>query len=584
MTTYNQQSESRHRYPGVKPFTGKERELFFGREKDIEEFYSLLYIKQSIVLYGKSGYGKSSLLNAGVIPRLEEEDEWCCYPIRFNNYSGRGEGANVSPMDNIRLRLKQGLSPEDTAFLDKIIPHEDSLWYWVKARQSAKGSSQFIFFFDQFEELFTYPGSNVEEFSDQLSHLLYNTVPAKFRKRLAEMDESDGISNELHNLLLEKPVVKVVFSVRSDRLSLLNGLKDKHPAILQHLYELDALTRAEAVDAIVSPARQPQSQGYSTPEFAYTDTAIGKILDNIANAQDGKIETSTLQIVCRYIEEELAGGRHCAVITVDQLGNIADIFKEYYEGVLAKLAEGDRAQARQLIEDELIEEGRRNTLTEGHIRRRLHIDEGLLLQLEQSSLLRKERDAAGRILYEISHDSLVNAIELVARRRRDEEEEIKRRKKLADEEEKQKILLARLMEEKENARKLNDLNRDLLELNGKVARRSRLAVGLAAVMLLLGVATGYLWIKERREANEAKNVSLFFFTGYLDRAKNLQHGAKVYMESTDYDVAGKNLRLADSLLKTLGSIREKVGENEKAALKEVTDSQMAISVRLSKFK
>ena len=40
-----------------------------------------------------------------------------------------------------------------------------------------------------------------------------------------------------------------------------------------------------------------------TPSFEFTADAVEKILDSIGNKQDGKIETSTLQIVCRYVED-----------------------------------------------------------------------------------------------------------------------------------------------------------------------------------------------------------------------------------------------------------------------------------------
>lgn len=571
MSDHSQKTEQRNRYPGVKPFTSAERELFFGREKDIEDFYSLLFIKQSVVLYGKSGYGKSSLLNAGVIPRLQEEGEWRCFSIRFNNFSERDSSDNVSPMENIKLRLKPGLRPEDTSFLDEIIPGEDSFWYWMKSLQTAQRSSQFIFFFDQFEELFTYPRGHIEEFSEQLSQLLYNTIPVKFRKRLAEMDADGEISDDLHQQLFEKLVVKVVFSIRSDRLALLNGLTDKHPAILQNHYELDALNRNEAEEAIINPARQPQSHGYSTAAFEYTGGAIKKVLDGIADVRDGKIETSTLQIVCRYVEDQLVGEKHYTTITEDQLGNIADIFREYYEGVLSRLSEADREKAQRLIEDELIEEGHRNTLAEGYIRKRFGFDGKLLEQLEQSSLLRKERDAAGRILYEISHDTLVAAIEMVAKRRRELEEEQKQRR-----------LLASLAEEQEKARYLGELNGNLKELNRKVGRRSRLAMALALVMLLLGGAAGYYWYQAREEGMESKEMSRSLFRMNIQQVQNLQLTTSTYLQSADYELATTNIKVTDSVLLTLRTFLPLLAEEDKKQFTMAVDSETVMTKKLPK--
>lgn len=554
MSVLPQQPQYRNRYPGVKPFTSADKELFFGREKDIADFYSLLFIKQTVVLYGKSGYGKSSLLNAGIIPRLQEEGEWTCFSVRFNNFSERDASDNVSPMENIKLRLRQNLSPDATAFLDAVIPGEDSFWYWAKVLQSTHHSSQFIFFFDQFEELFTYPKQNVEEFSEQLSQLLYNTVPVRFRRRLAEMDERGEISDELHDRLFERLAVKVVFSIRSDRLSLLNSLTDRHPTILQNYYELDALTTAQAEQAIINPARSPQ-RDFCTPPFEYMPAAIRKILSGIGNVQDGKIETSTLQIVCRYIEEDLVERRKITTITEELLGDISDIFRQYYEGILSRLGDQDRQKVQHLIEDELIEEGRRNTLTDSYIRNRFGFEGKLLRQLEQSSLLRKERDAAGRILYEISHDTLVNPIEMVAKGRRQAEDEAK-----------QAGLLASLAEEQRKAEHLS-------ELNEKVVRRSRLAIGLAVVSLLIAAGAGYFWYDSRREERTAK---LMLFRINLQNAKDIEEPVRTYIQSTDYDMALRRIRAADSLLKAVHVRLTDQDELDKKAFESIIDRDRLI--------
>ena len=50
------------RYPGVRPFETRERPLFFGRARDVADLYDLLLLEKLLVLFGKSGYGKSSLL------------------------------------------------------------------------------------------------------------------------------------------------------------------------------------------------------------------------------------------------------------------------------------------------------------------------------------------------------------------------------------------------------------------------------------------------------------------------------------------------------------------------------------------
>jgi ABC-type dipeptide/oligopeptide/nickel transport system ATPase component len=513
----------KNRYPGVKPFTSSEKALFFGREQDIDSLYSLIFVKQTVVLYGKSGYGKSSLINAGIVPRLQEENAWIHFPIRFNNFSEREQSEQVSPAENIRLRLREDLGAELYSPLDALLPGEDSFWYWLKTYQYAKKKSKFILFFDQFEELFSYPKTQVEEFSEQLSQLLYNTIPVKFRKRLAEMDETDEIGDELHEFLYEKPEIKVLFSIRSDRLSLLNALTDRHPAILQNCYQLDALSRDQAREAILQPAKAPQSAGFRTPSFDFSPDGIGKILDGIADPQDSKIEAATLQIVCRYVEDELIAEKKYSLVTAALLGDITDIFKQYYEGILARLEPKQRLMAQHLIEDELIESGRRNPLTASYIKTKFKLEEGLLLLLEQSSLLRKERDAAGRILYEVSHDTLVSAIDKVAQTRR-----------VIEEEDKRKELEKMIADERKRTSELIDLNK-------KAVFRSRLAIGLAIVSLLAAISARHYWDVSRKETRVAQDETLQLVKMVKVEAQNMIDDAQTVLDMANDTTADDRL-------------------------------------------
>lgn len=79
-------SGMQNRYPGIRPFTTEEKDRFFGREEDVDRFIRLVNLEQVVILYGKSGYGKSSMLRAGVYPKLEEQNryqrwEWVLAPL-----------------------------------------------------------------------------------------------------------------------------------------------------------------------------------------------------------------------------------------------------------------------------------------------------------------------------------------------------------------------------------------------------------------------------------------------------------------------------------------------------------------------
>jgi hypothetical protein len=61
-------------YPGLRPFEKHEWAIFFGRERMIDEVIHRLITQQFLMVHGDSGCGKSSLIKAGVLARLEQEN------------------------------------------------------------------------------------------------------------------------------------------------------------------------------------------------------------------------------------------------------------------------------------------------------------------------------------------------------------------------------------------------------------------------------------------------------------------------------------------------------------------------------
>ncbi|MCA1693976.1 MAG: ATP-binding protein, partial [Actinobacteria bacterium] len=56
-------------FPGPRPFAESEDWLFFGRDRELSDLVALLFAQRAVLLHGPSGGGKSSLVNAGLIPR-----------------------------------------------------------------------------------------------------------------------------------------------------------------------------------------------------------------------------------------------------------------------------------------------------------------------------------------------------------------------------------------------------------------------------------------------------------------------------------------------------------------------------------
>ena len=69
-------------YRGLESFTAKDTSLFFGRDRDIRELASRVRRQPVVVVVGPSGVGKSSLVQAGLIPALRRDQCWSTTVIR----------------------------------------------------------------------------------------------------------------------------------------------------------------------------------------------------------------------------------------------------------------------------------------------------------------------------------------------------------------------------------------------------------------------------------------------------------------------------------------------------------------------
>ena len=166
-----------------------------------------------MVLYAKSGLGKSSLINAGLIPKVEAGQNFACFSIRFGAY--KADTFEDSPL----TRTKQNIGTSGS-FLEKIIDEKEySLWYRLKNYQLNNPDQGILLIFDQFEELFTYPEAMVEAFGQELSEALYTNIPQRIRDRRKSM-ALDLPPEQLQ--ALDQPIkLRVLMAIRSDRMSLL---------------------------------------------------------------------------------------------------------------------------------------------------------------------------------------------------------------------------------------------------------------------------------------------------------------------------------------------------------------------------
>jgi formylglycine-generating enzyme required for sulfatase activity len=407
------------RYPGAPPFGDDElsRKLFCGRSREARDLADVILAQRLVVVYARSGTGKSSLINAGVKPLLWA-DNVLPIPIRLND-GDRG------PL----VTLYEGV---EQAVKDRSVEHVRgstvTLWHYFKAAEFWRGDALLtpLLILDQFEELFTLQSVDTREaFIAQLAGLIRGVRPT------GELDAGGEPFSHA------PPSIRVLISLREDYLGHLEELSTAIPEILDNRFRLGPLLEREARQAIVEPARLEDAR-LTTAPFGYTPEALDGIWTFLSRHLPGQVVVSQpyvepfqLQLVCQRAEEialqaqaPRTGSADAPPVTItwDALGREAGLratLTSFYERQIASLPpQRSRRAVRRLCEYGLISvSGRRLSLEEGEIQRTYRLPNEALAELVERRLLRADTRVAS-VYYELSHDTLVEPI-LEARRRRE---------------------------------------------------------------------------------------------------------------------------------------------------------------------
>ncbi len=89
----------RRPYKFLDYYTEQDAPFFFGREQEVESISSRILAHRSFILHGRSGVGKSSLLRAGIIPRLKTE-----------GHSVLAIRSFTDPLEQMEISLKQNFN------------------------------------------------------------------------------------------------------------------------------------------------------------------------------------------------------------------------------------------------------------------------------------------------------------------------------------------------------------------------------------------------------------------------------------------------------------------------------------------
>jgi tetratricopeptide (TPR) repeat protein len=447
-------------WPGLRPFGEDDRSFFFGRERETADLFTLVQRSGVVIVYGQSGLGKTSLLQAGLFHALREVS---LLPFRLRIDHG---DAAPPAATQIKTALVAAL---DAAGVQGPRPGPDeTLWEYFHRRDVDLWGPRNrlikpVIAFDQFEEVFTLGQrsekamARVAGLVADLESLLEHRAPEIVRLRLDQRPD-DALKYDFQH-----EGVKFIISLREDFLAQLDTWRMRMPSLLPNRFRLERMTGGQALDVV-------ERAGGALVAPAVAKEIVDFVSRSQRRAQSGallirNVEPALLSVVCDELNRRRLN-RNAAQITPDLLsGEREGIIAGFY----ARAFEDVEPRARDWVEDELLTVSGYRDRAAQEDALRLGIKEADLDKLVDRRILhREERD--GVVWLELTHDLLTDPAYASHTQR-------------------------------EQRRLAEEATRREAETAMRLRRTTRLAVGFGVLSLAMVVAVIYAFSMSRRAAD-----------------------------------------------------------------------------------
>ncbi len=451
-------------YPGIEPFRFMDQQIFAARNDEIWDLQSSITIYRAVLVYGDSGTGKSSLINAGLIPKLLDED-YVPDRLRVQPRAGKeikverimtsaGEQVSFLPSNFAKDETSASFEVSIESFMSRLMEFKNA------APQRSAFERTPILMFDQFEEFIT---------------LFEEAQRGEQNQQALEAAECQKkILDSLITLIKDEDLpIKILFVFREDYLAKLNILFEHCPKLLDqylrllppHVDNLKQIIRApfEKEELRSQFVKAKPDEGHSE----LTDQLAGEVAAELAKRSEGRrVNLSELQIVCRKLWESTDP------VSLFKEEGIQGLLEQYMSAAVNKLPEDLQDPAVALLGHMVTSSNTRNIISQDDLINREKDNfpreriERTLKALIESKIIQRE-PRRNVYFYEIVSEFLVPWIKQQQAARQ--------------------ALLERRKLEEESAKKL-----ELAQRQKRKLLIVSLAVGLILVMILI---VAYLQIR-----------------------------------------------------------------------------------------
>ncbi len=382
------------RNPYIGPSAFKTGERLYGRERELNQLTNLLVAERIVLLHSPSGAGKTSLIQAALIPKLTSMRFRALPTVRVNLEPQAENSTGNRYVLSALLYLNAGLPELEQIPADQLA-HMTLADYLNRQKGAENKPGIEVLIIDQFEEILTLDPTD-------------QAAKQEFFRQLGEA--------------VDAPNLWVLFSMRDDYVAALSPYEFLIPSQLHNRFRLDLLGREAARQAIERPA--------ADSGVLFEEGAADQLVDDLRRVRvqrpDGSLEVQLgayvepvqLQVVCYRLWENarLESGR----ITIQDLAGIGAVDQSlvdhslgaYYDERVRAAAEktgvNERA-IREWFDRQLItEQGVRGSVLMGE-QSSGGLENRAVQMLENAYLVRAEK-RGGITWYELAHDRLIAPI------------------------------------------------------------------------------------------------------------------------------------------------------------------------------
>jgi WD40 repeat protein len=387
--------------PFVGPRSFRFGEPLFGRGREVTRLLNLLIAERIVLMFSPSGAGKTSLIQAGLIPALREEDFFDLPIIRVQQPATPEAAGALQVNRFLRGTLESLERPRpgvDQAHPEHLTGHGElapAVRQWADSLgPTADGRApNLVLIFDQFEEILT-------------------TDPADFAAKEAFFDQLGSA--------LRDPGLWALFAMREEYIAALEPFLNRIPRRLASRFRLDLLD-AQA-------AREAFEKTFQSGDISVAPEAATRIVDDLRGMKVQRPDGTSEKVLGPHVEPvhlQIVGlrlwnryGSDPSITLLDEThlsgteGSVNSALVGYYADnareIGASTGVGERA-VREWCEGQLItDQGLRGQVLRGH-GQTLGLPEPVIQKLIDAFLVRAEV-RHGLTWYELAHDRLIEPV------------------------------------------------------------------------------------------------------------------------------------------------------------------------------